>query len=352
MNLYDYINKRNSLKSLTNEEFDELLPQLVKLLINNGFIYDNYQSDVLVKDWNSLCKKDTLNEPINKIFAISATNTIGMKIIKHYMPHFYNVKNYKGISVLSLWKNDKLEKALRFNRKYHSTPYVSEIIRSLSFTCGLGKVTIYRPLIAKNVVSYFNAKRVLDVCVGWGGRMLGVKSLGNDMHYTGIEPCLPTYEGLCNIQNTLQLSNVTLINEPAEIALNNMCKDTKFDLALTSPPYYNLEIYSDEDSQSLNYGSYENWVKKFLEPVICNVITRVKYSCWSIKNFKTDQEYNLLDDVIQIHKKHGWEKLDIYFSMTNSKRPGNNNDSTTMKLAEETTYTFVESSPVNTEILS
>ena len=101
-----------------------------------------------------------------------------------------------------------------------------------------------------------------------------------------------------------------------------------------------------------NDFGYENWVKKFLEPVICNVITRVKYSCWSIKNFKTDQEYNLLDDVIQIHKKHGWEKLDIYFSMTNSKRPGNNNDSTTMKLAEETTYTFVESSPVNTEILS
>lgn len=344
-----YLNKKDSLRTLTDDQFEEMVPRLAQELEDTGFIHHLFSQDEMKKDWLSLCKKETLDheteteseiKPVHVHIVVPATCVVGMKPIRQLMPHFYSVQNYKKISVLSLWKKKHLEKALRFNRKYHSTPYVSEIIRSLSFTNGLGKITIYRPLMAKTIVNYFNAKKVLDVCTGWGGRMLGALSANPGVQYTGIEPCMKTFQGLCNIRDTLSLTNrVTLIHDTAENALTEMTCDMNFDLAITSPPYYNLEIYSDEANQSLNYGDYKMWLEKFLEPIIRETLKRVKYSCWSVKNFKTDKKYNLLTDVIAIHEKYGWKMLDVTFSMTNSKRPGSSTGDTN-KSSEETTYCF------------
>ena len=343
----DYLNKKNSLRDLSDADFELKVSEIAKCLEENGFIYDSSTSEELQKDWNTLCKKKTEKasgeEDALQNIVIPATCTSGMKAIRKYMPHFYSVKNYKGVSVLSLWKRDNLEKALRFNRKYHSTPYVSEIIRSLSFTNGLGKITIYRPVMAKTVVEYFQAKTVLDVCVGWGGRMLGTVSAGSN--YFGIEPFSETYQGLCKIRDEFSIqSKVELVNDAAEKVLANMPVEKKFDLALTSPPYYNLEIYSDEPNQSLKYGTYEQWKEKFLEPVIVGVLSRVKYSCWSVKNFKTNKKYNLFEDVVKIHGDNGWKMLDITFSTKNSKRPGGSSETTSSSssFAEETTFVFVE----------
>jgi len=343
VNVSLYLNIKDSLRNLTDVEFETLVPQLAQSLETSGFIYDSTTENDILKDWASLLKKKTtVAEEGSNLVVVPATCTLGMKPMRRYMPHFYAVKNYKGVSVHSLWTKTNLEKALRFNRKYHSTPYVSEIIRSLSFTNGLGKITMYRPLMAKTIVNYFKAKTVLDVCVGWGGRMLGSLAANPETSYTGIEPCSATYNGLQNILYTLSLQDrTTLIRGSAETVLKNMPIEKKFDLALTSPPYYNLEIYDNIENveQSINYGTYDKWMSNFLEPVICEVLKRVKYSCWSIKNFKTDKKYNLLTDVIEIHNKYGWKMMDLYFSVTNSKRPGGSNEK---QGAEEYTYVFIK----------
>ena len=49
----------------------------------------------------------------------------------------------------------------------------------------------------------------------------------------------------------------------------------EYDLALTSPPYYNLEVYTEEENQSHNYGSYEDWVENFLKPVVYGVLDKL-----------------------------------------------------------------------------
>ena len=56
------------------------------------------------------------------------------------MPHIYDVKNYKNICLSGIWTHENLEKVLRVNRKTHSTPYVSEIIRQLGFMAELQKL--------------------------------------------------------------------------------------------------------------------------------------------------------------------------------------------------------------------
>jgi len=329
------INKKNALKSLSDAEFERILPLLAQELETHGILYETYTDEEIGKDWKLLCGKPSTTG----ITTISATATAGMKVLRKHMRHFHEVANHKGNSVRSLWKKENLEKAIRFNRGNHSTPYASEIIRSLSFTNSLGKVTMYRPLMARNVVAHFGAKTVLDVCAGWGGRMIGAKSVDLDcIHYTGIEPNTKTYAGLCAIRDELGLSGVTLICEPAEKALLEMPKEIKFDMALTSPPYFNLEIYSDESTQSVGQKDYQTWINTFLKPVIIGVIGRVRFSGWSVKNFKTDKQYDLLDDVIRIHKENGWKQLDIMFTMSNSSRPGGGG----VKKTEEVTYVFVK----------
>ncbi len=370
--LKSILNKKHALSSLTDAEFEALLPQLAAELESCGVLCETYTDADIQKDWTLLLKKDaTQNE-----MTISATEVAGMKVLRKHMRHFHAVRNYKGHSVESLWTQPCLEKALRFNRAQHSTPYASEIIRSLSFANGLGKVTMYRPIMAKKVVAYLAKQlgvkevRVLDVCAGWGGRMIGAKSAeggdklppqtprngGGDklppqtprngdkgggalkVHYTGIDPCEKTYAALRAIRDELGLTNVTLIHKPAEVALQQALGT--YDIALTSPPYYNLELYSDEPTQSVQAGGYQAWLETFLKPVIQGVIRHgVKYSCWSVRNFKTDKKYDLLDDVIRIHGEHGWRLLDdTVFTMANSRRPG---QKTANKKTEECTYVFV-----------
>ena len=381
------LNKKHALSSLTDAEFEAILPQLAAELVANGVLRETYTDADIQKDWALLQKKDTTMHAMT----ISATEVAGMKVLRKHMQHFHAVRNYKGHSVETLWTQPCLEKALRFNRAQHSTPYASEIIRSLSFANGLGKVTMYRPLMAKKVVAYLADKdkltevRVLDVCAGWGGRMIGAKSAESPsfagvspsvagglrgelvspsvagglrgelvspslkVHYTGIDPCEKTYAALRAIRDELGLHNVTLIHQPAEVALQQPLGT--YDIALTSPPYYNLELYSDEPTQSVHAGGYQAWLDTFLKPVIQGVIRLgVKYSCWSVKNFKTDKKYDLLDDVIRIHGEHGWRLLDgVVFTMSNSRRPGQKAKphepteaaATAPKKTEECTYVFV-----------
>jgi hypothetical protein len=357
------LNKKHALTNLTDAEFEAILPPLAAELAAHGVLRETYADADIQKDWSLLLRKNvTTNE-----MTISATEVAGMKVLRKHMRHFHAVRNYKGHSVESLWTQPCLEKALRFNRAQHSTPYASEIIRSLSFANGLGKVTMYRPLMAKKVVAYLAKQlgvkevRVLDVCAGWGGRMVGAKSAESPsfagvspsvagglrgelvsplkVHYTGIDPCEKTYAALRAIRDELGLTDVTLIHKPAEVALQEV---GTYDIALTSPPYYNLELYSDEPTQSVQAGGYQAWLDTFLKPVIQGVIRHgVKYSCWSVKNFKTDKKYDLLDDVIRIHGEHGWRLLDdTVFTMANSRRPGQKAASD-QKKTEECTYVFV-----------
>ena len=50
----------------------------------------------------------------------------------------------------------------------------------------------------------------------------------------------------------------------------------KVDFAMTSPPYFNREMYSDDDNQSYKLGTYEDWRDSFLKPFINEVYTLLK----------------------------------------------------------------------------
>jgi len=64
-------------------------------------------------------------------------------------------------------------------------------------------------------------------------------------------------------------------------------------------------------------------------------------SCWSVKNIRTDREYNLADEVQAIHKIHGWTLVKTV-KMTGSARPGGGRiqDGEETRQSEEETFCF------------
>jgi len=309
-------------KHITREKYDEIVPKIVDEFVNAGFAETEkfFEKKIDVsKEYEDL-KKDNIDP--DKITAQKTSKS--NKIIRKYMPHIYEVEDYKGNNIVKLWKRENIKKAFKSLDKPNRTvnSQFSEFKRAIKFN----PVTIYSPIMTKSVVKDLDCKTVFDPCIGWGGRMIGTTCLGEDYHYTGCEPFTKTYVGLENMTKELSIENqVTLYNKGVETVLEEI-DDKRYDMCLTSPPYFDLEVYSHEDTQSIKkYETYDEWIEGFIKPIIEYVCSHVtKYSCWSVKNIKTDKKYNLLDDVIRIHAENGW-KLDKQFAI---KKNTNKNKST------------------------
>jgi hypothetical protein len=279
-------------------------------------LHDTYTPEERKKDFDALKRKVVIAD--GDILRIDTRSRPGHKMLDHHMRHFYDVKNHKGVSVRSLMTQEHLEKALLANVAMHSTPYRSEIRRMLVMTAGLSNVTKYRAVTAKAIVQFFKARDVLDPCAGWGGRMLGVRAAY--ANYISCEPDHNTYRALRDI--VADLGGGPCVHEvPAEEFLHRF---GMVDLVLTSPPYYNLELYTTGAQSVARFPTWVDWSEKWLKPLILGCLAHLKpggTSCWSVKNFKSDRAYPLADFTKEVHKAAGW-KLVKTVVMTGSGRPG------------------------------
>ncbi len=309
--LHKFLNKRNSTKELSAPKFESLLPQLAEELAEVSF-YPNFSDEVLLKSWEKLCQYTSDSK------FTASTTIVGMKLCEQFFPNFYDIQNRKGVSFKSLWGDPKnLEKILRWNRKSHSTPYLSELKRGIYFCCGLTKNTMFRPHLAKIICDAHDGTSVLDPCAGWGGRMLG--SIASGKSYIGFEPCTETYENLKRLVSYLNISNVTLYNDVAENMNNYDFED--IDIILTSPPYFDLEIYSTEGSET-KYSNYNDWLTKWLSPLIKQSTDRLKSTGWSCWNVHNIGKMKLIDDVLSVHENLNYKKITQY-GLISGKRQAN-----------------------------
>jgi hypothetical protein len=137
----------------------------------------------------------------------------------------------------------------------------------------------YPPIKAQELCIKFNVSAsgfVLDPCAGWGGRMIGVSTVCN--HYDCFEPSTNTYNGLLKLAQFIQTMqpdfNPLIHKLPFEDAHLN---SNYYDFAITSPPYYDTEIYSDENTNSMNrYKDFTEWCNKFYIPLIRNTMISLK----------------------------------------------------------------------------
>lgn len=256
----------------------------------------SYTDAELMADWNALKK--------TRQFKTGAQFKPGMKLCQHFFPNFWNIQNNNGLSFADCWKDYELmDKVRKWGKEGMSQLWLSWIRRAVFMAGGLPNSSFYRPHFSRQIIleSKFDTGLLFDPCAGWGGRMLGTVSAG--WHYVGCEPNIETYNNLVKLIEFLDIKDsVTLLNIPAE---NFDYKSlNKVEIILTSPPYFNLEVYNDEETQSYNkHNTYQSWVTNWLEPLILNSTSTLKedgLSCWNAMNFN---KCPMATDVIDIHNK-------------------------------------------------
>lgn len=309
-----FLNVRNSTRSLSDEQFEKVLPNLAEEIAAVNYL-PTFTEEQLRKDWKDLKNWYTTNTTIN------STSRIGMRLCEHFFPNFYQI-TMKGKSFESLWTKENLIKILRWNRSSHSTPYLSELKRGIYFCCGLTKNTQFRPQLAKMIVDSAGARRVLDPCAGWGGRMLGTVSTGAE--YVAYEPNTETYQHLQELVDFLGINNwVTIYNQPAE----TMGDIGSFDLVLTSPPYFNLEVYTDEITQSYaNFKNYREWDDGWFQPLIKTCLSKLDEDGVSAWNVADVANMPMWESVERAHNSMNFRKS-AEFAVASSSRQSNKSKS-------------------------
>ena len=325
----DYLNKLNSTRNLSDEQFLSILDQLALELSETDYSF-SYSEEDLRYDWKKLKRFGTNDK------TIPAGKREGMRLIEHFMTNFHETEDAKGRSVAKLWKDPEfLKKVWSWNRKAHTTPYISELKRGVYFCSGMPKVTMYRPTQMKNVCDWFEPKVVLDPCAGWGGRMLGACSRKGTKYYS-FEPNTKTFGNLMRIKEFLKLESAQIWNCGAEDMLDYVKEPV--DLILTSPPYFNVEVYTKEETQSISkHDTYAAWRDLWLKDVISKAISLLSedgVSCWNVAKFG---KFDLVQDVINIHSELGFVQIDS-FGVSNSVRPGVKKDKP--KINIDTTMVF------------
>jgi tRNA1(Val) A37 N6-methylase TrmN6 len=122
---------------------------------------------------------------------------------------------------------------------------------------------LFKNHLVKKILTYFNAKRVLDMCSGWGDRLIGSMGTQSVERYLSFDPnhnLIPGYEKIMQLLTSYSKSE-TPIYETQFIPFENSIINEKFDLAFTSPPFFDLEIYSDESTQSIETNNtLQTWL--------------------------------------------------------------------------------------------
>jgi 16S rRNA G966 N2-methylase RsmD len=142
----------------------------------------------------------------------------------------------------------------------------------------------FKPNVAKALYDYLECENVLDISAGWGDRLCGFFASEKGKHYVGIDPRKenhPIYREQADFYTkhngffeTEKIAD--FIEAPAEDADLTMYKD-HFDIVFSSPPYFNVERYSYDDTQSwVRYKNIDAWNKLFLHKTIENVWPTIK----------------------------------------------------------------------------
>jgi hypothetical protein len=157
-------------------------------------------------------------------------------------------------------------------------------------------VNEFPPHVARDIYREWGLdrkSRILDPCAGWGGRMIGASVVSD--HYTGYEPSSDTANGLWELADDLKkltggTFNANVYMKPFE---DSKLKNNSYDFALTSPPYYDTERYTDEPTNSFNrYKTFDAWTKGFYIPFIDKTLAALKPGATFVVNIG-DRKYPL-----------------------------------------------------------
>ena len=236
----------------------------------------------------------------------------------NYFPHWVEVRcGNSKLRPIDYWNSDeKLKEIIRKTWNYHLKHSdgkftLNRLRQNFKIYGGNQTVSNFRPSAAKYIYNrYGKGGTIWDMSSGWGGRLIGF--LTSNCHtYIGTDPSTKTYEGLTQLQKDLNFygKNVILHKLGSEVFVPDQ---NSLDLCFTSPPYFDTERYSDEETQS--YKKYPDdylWTNCFMRYTIRNCYMGLKDDGKMILNIaNTPKHKNIESETIKVAQDEGFELVE------------------------------------------
>lgn len=348
-------------KHHSKEEFKKLSIEEQEEWVDTVY---NIYSTIGVLPVKSLGEEDMIEEvrrcfkytPLIKDNVLDTGRGVGTKLCSYLFPNLYDVialqnvyKNKGGESLRKRFNSEKyLKKSIRFalrSRNGGATP--TNVFGGLEMTGATP--SNFRPMNARAIYERYcpSGGIVYDFASGFGGRLLGCLTSPNNYKYIGVEPNKETFENLNKlgdiIEKALDKNNVfKIFNEVSE---EFKVQQETVDFAFSSPPYFNLEQYSEEETQCYNkFPTLDEWLSGYVRPTIENIHYMLKKDCYYAVNIQDFQINNKIDCAfvdtwISISKDVGFEFVDK-LTLKTPIRVGNGKEKRYSKDKNEGIYVF------------
>lgn len=189
------------------------------------------------------------------------------KFVKYFQcPVFYERelklwcenRNYKGLPLqLFLFQN-----RLEYLGKSPKALSDMEILRGFGIAGILNSYTRYDTTVLDKLLMDYHCTSVYDPCAGWGERM--VCCLSRNVKYYGIDVNEKLFTGYQDMLTYLDVKPdmcFMQIGNAAEIDVS----DIQADVVFTCPPYYNVELYTENGAENLSYADFLLWWDKVVK---------------------------------------------------------------------------------------
>lgn len=186
-------------------------------------------------------------------------------------------------------------------------------MREAIWNIGPKECSTFKPKLIKFFIELFNARRILDISSGWGDRLIGVMASDIDC-YHGFDPNPCLHQGY---RKMIDFFSDIRVNKDAEFIIKELpfekaeLQNSYYDLVMTSPPYFDMEIYDNNSiNQSTKDQSEASWFHNYLK-VWINICHRAlkpgavialninqyrhqNYIYWMLKEMEKNNKWNYL----------------------------------------------------------
>ncbi len=203
------------------------------------------------------------------------TSTLGLRLANYFHPQIWSIpaRRHLHSPLDHFWDRETLIKLLDRAARFWPDRrcWNAQCLRSVLRIYAGGRVSNLRPTAARAIITKYSKRgeTVLDFSAGFGGRLLGCLTL--QRRFLAIDPAEAQIWGLRKMVTALHRYTNTEVEIFHGCAEDLMPKfyPSSVDLVFSSPPYFDVEKYSPEETQSYRrYPSYKVWKEQFLCAVI------------------------------------------------------------------------------------
>jgi hypothetical protein len=301
------IPEREKIRNFLLDVFHGRFPLLRNYVTDDDL--NNFYNRLACRDSNDIVSGDIISN-------VSDNSTILSKI---FFPSFFKVCDKSNSpSIYEAFHDRGLLKKMLDNRLgisfvFHNANFsfnlsIQMLYQGFRSTRICANISIFKNIISKYLYNTYcpDGGRVFDYSAGFGNRLLGAMSCNKNIYYVGVEPNTETFNEYPDFIDYFGFGDKCKIYNSSS---DDFVIEDEFDFIFSSPPFFDMERYSDEDTQSIiRYPEYNDWLRGYWFNTVENCKAMLKshgyFGVNTIRDFEEDMCKIIEENGFELHKKY------------------------------------------------